>query len=59
MFGTTASAVTAVVVRRFIVLVERDVVPVLYSYFIITLIVTTTATPIAAVTFAAIVTVVP
>jgi len=56
MFGTTASVVTAVIVRRFVVLVERDVVPVLYGYFIITFIITTTATSITAV---AIVTVVP
>jgi len=47
MFRTATCTATAVVVRRFVVLVKRHVVSILYGYFIITLIVTTIATPIA------------
>jgi len=47
VFGTAAAATAAAAVRRLVVLVERNVVPIFYGYFIITLIVATIATPIA------------
>jgi len=46
MFGTAAAVAAVVVRRRSVVLVERNVVPIFYGYFIISLIVTTIATPI-------------
>lgn len=47
MFGTAASAATAaVIIRRFVVFVKRNMVPIFYGCFSITLVVTTIATPI-------------